>query len=96
MEKQNTQSHFSRNKLHPLRVCFYHTKEFYDHQFEFEVPKQIHIVSDSLTPIIAALVDLAIIRSSLIFGNRLSILRWIKYKPPDLKISNSFKHCSLC
>ena len=50
----------------------------------------------SLIPLIAALVDLAIIRSSSIFGYKLLMLRWIKCKPLDWKIFHLFKHCSLC
>ena len=52
--------------------------------------------SDSLIPIIAVLVDLAIIWSFSIFGNKLLMLRWIKCNPLDLKIFHSFKHCSFC
>ena len=47
-------------------------------------------------PIIAVLVDLAMIQSSSIFGSKLLMLRWIKCKPVDLKIFHSFKHLSLC
>ena len=40
--------------------------------------------------------DLAMIRSFSIFGDKLFMLRWIKCKLLDLKIFHSFKHCSLC
>ena len=50
---------------------------------------------DSLIPKIVALVDLAMIRSSSILGDKLLMLKWIKCKPLDLKVFYLFKHCSL-
>ena len=37
-------SHFLCNKLHLLRFCFYHAREFYSYQFESQVQIQIHLV----------------------------------------------------